>query len=242
MYDNIHIFENPKLQAIALADNFRDMIIEKTRIQSEINIAVSGGNTPEIFFNILTQSHSRLPWENIHIFWVDERCVPAEDPESNYGMTRKSLLDKIDIPKKNIHRILGEEDPDTEAKRYSKEIKLKVFSDNTWPVFDWILLGLGEDGHTASLFPGSAVLENTKSISAVAFHPQTGQRRITLTLPVLNHAKRIIYLVSGQSKAQRIYHILKSENNHPNIPAARVKPVNGIIEWFLDKDAAERFT
>jgi len=194
------------------------------------------------FFNTLTEIYSLLPWERIHIFWVDERCVRPEDPESNYGMTRYSLLDKIDIPKLNVHRIFGEADPDIEAQRYSEEIKQTVFSDNRWPVFDWSLLGLGRDGHTASLFPGTPALENINSISTVATHPQTKQKRITLTLPVLNHSLRIAYLVSGSSKAEVIGHILRSNQNHSDIPASLVKPISGTIDWFLDRNAAERIT
>jgi 6-phosphogluconolactonase len=242
MYDNVYIFDNPKLQAEALANKFQDMIVEKVQKQNRINIAVSGGSTPQLFFDTLAESYSRLPWEKIHIFWVDERCVPPADPESNYGMTRKSLLDKVDIPELNLHRIFGEADPEIEAMRYAEEINLNVKSNNAWPIFDWILLGLGEDGHIGSLFPNSPLLENTKSLSAVAIHPQTKQKRITLTLPVLNHALRITFLVSGISKAQIIKNIFASEKTHSDIPARLVKPESGIIEWYLDKSAAERIT
>jgi len=242
MKNNIHIFENPKLLANALADNFHDMVVNNTKTRDTINIALSGGSTPKIFFTTLAESHSQLPWKKIHIFWADERCVPPEDPESNYGMTRKSLLNNIDIPDINVHRIIGEADPESEASRYSEEIKLRVFSDKIRPEFDWILLGLGEDGHTASLFPNSPVLKNTKSISAVAIHPQTGQKRITLTLPVLNYAQRISFLVSGLSKTQMVDNILREKISHPDIPASLVKPVKGNINWFLDRDAAKRIT
>jgi 6-phosphogluconolactonase len=237
--DNIHVFENPGLQAIALANKFQDMITRQFKSRNKINIALSGGKTPLLFFDALVQNHGNLPWEKIHIYWVDERCVTPEDRESNYGMTHKSLLIKIDIPQRNIHRIKGELEPDIETIRYSEEIKLQVFFENHWPVFDWILLGLGEDGHTASLFPGSSLLENTHSISAVGIHPQSGQRRITLTLPVLNHGKIITFLVSGQSKAAVLVDLLKPIDDNPGLPAARVNPVGGMLEWYLDRDAAE---
>jgi 6-phosphogluconolactonase len=157
-------------------------------------------------------------------------------------MTKKILLDEINIPNSNVHRIRGEANPETEVKRYGKEINQIVYSKNILPKFDWILLGLGEDGHTASLFPDSGVLENTNSISAIASHPQTKQKRITLTLPVLNEASIITFLVSGRSKAQMVEKIFLSDRNQPDLPASLVKPVRGEIEWFFDKDAAERLT
>lgn len=239
MRDSIHIAENSNLLAKDLANYFQDMIAGQLPTQDKINIAISGGNTPKLFFEKLANLHNNLPWEKIHIFWVDERCVSPGDAESNYGMTQRSLLDKITIPEENVHPILGDSDPESEAKRYGEEINHHVYSDNAWPEFDWILLGLGEDGHTASLFPQSLLLEDRSTISAVAIHPQTEQRRITLTLPVLNHAKRITFLVSGPSKAQVVRKILVLANTQTDFPASLVNPVSGKCKWFIDKDAAQ---
>jgi len=239
MRDSIHIAENLNLLAKDLVNYFQDMIAGQLQTQDKINIAISGGKTPKLFFEKLAKSHNNLPWEKIHIFWVDERCVPPGDAESNYGMTQRSLLDKITIPAENVHPVLGESDPESEAKRYGEEINHHIYSDNTWPEFDWILLGLGEDGHTASLFPQSPLLEDTSTISAVAIHPQTKQRRITLTLPVLNHAKRITFLVSGPSKAQIVRKILVPGKTKTDFPATLVNPVSGKCKWFLDKDVAQ---
>lgn len=238
MMDNIHISETSKIQAIALAEDFHKMALEYLKSQNEIYIALSGGNTPKLFFNELADFQDHIPWDKIHIFWSDERCVPPDDEDSNYRMTKRYLFDKIDIPSSNIHRILGEAEPELEEKRYSDEISQNIKFKNGWPVFDWIMLGLGEDGHIASLFPGSDVLGETKAISVVAQHPKSGQRRISLTLPVLNHAKRITYLVSGSSKAQIIRDIYSNNEDHMDVPAARVHPIAGIIDWYLDKDAA----
>jgi len=242
MKDNIHIFENPEQLAIGLADHFRNMIVELSKTRKMIHIAISGGSTPKLFFQRLAEHHRHLPWEKIHLFWVDERCVPVEDHESNFGMTKKSLLDKIDIPKSNIHYIIGNADPDTEARRYSEDIRQSLFSHNNWPVFDWILLGLGEDGHTASLFPGSPLLHHSDANAAVAIHPQTNQKRITLTLPLINHAKNIIFLVSGHSKADIVGEIFRSTDRKKTIPATYIAPESGRVEWFLDQDAAKRLS
>ena len=127
MNNNIHIFENQKLLAAGLADNFGNMILGQIQTREKINIAISGGKTPKILFEKLAQDYSHLPWGKINFFWVDERCVPPEDRESNYGMTRRTLLDKVTIPKSNVHRILGEADPETEVKRYGNEINQIVY-------------------------------------------------------------------------------------------------------------------
>ena len=233
---NIHVFDSIDQQVYQLAHSFNDLIISYLRQKSQVNIAISGGKTPAHFFTILTENFKELPWVRINIYWVDERCVPPEHEQSNYGMTKKYLLDKIDIPQNNIFRIHGEATPEDESKRYAGVISSVNEMENGWPVFDWILLGLGEDGHTASLFPGSAILKNVNSISEVATHPETGQKRITLTLPVLNHARKATFLVSGSSKSKVVRRILKQTAQFRDLPAAMINP--GIAEWYLDNDAA----
>ena len=149
------------------------------------------------------------------------------------------LIKNITIPEKNIHRIRGEEMPHTEAERYCREISqfLPKTADNR-PVFDWILLGLGEDGHTASVFPGFQIPENKATVCAVASHPITKQKRITLTLPVINCARKVTFLVSGQTKTALVTSIIKRKGKSKKLPAARVLPVKGELEWYLDAEAA----
>ena len=236
--DAIHIFDTPQILATTLAEVFYKRVHEQLTNQDLLYIAISGGSTPVLFFRTLADNFERIPWEKIHIFWVDERCVAPDNEESNYGMTKKNLLDKINIPMRNVHRIQGEERPAFEAERYAAEIRQNVFIKNNWPVFDWILLGLGSDGHTASLFPGSPLLDKSDSISAVANHPESGQNRITITFPVLNGAKIITFLVSGSSKKQIIREILGRDKTDVNYPASRINPGQGILEWYLDKNAA----
>jgi len=235
----IHIFENANELAQALAVDFQGAVVQAAAENRSLNIALSGGSTPALFFQKLASSSHRenISWRHVHFFWGDERCVPPDHPDSNYGMTKKHLLDHIAIPEKNVHRILGENEPHDEASRYASEITQWLSVDeNGWPEFDWILLGLGEDGHTASIFPGSNVLEDRTNICAVATHPETGQKRITLTLPVINHAKRISFLVTGENKAEMVANIL---SGNESLPAAFVQPIHGILEWRLDKQAGK---
>ncbi len=184
---------------------------------------------------------SELSWQNIHLWWGDERCVSPDHIDSNYRMVRESLLDHINIAAKNVHRILGESRPESEARRYGEELVRNLPSSDTGvPVFDLILLGIGEDGHTASIFPDSDLNENDNSYCAVSENPGIAHKRITMTMPVLNHAKRVMFMVSGTSKADVVDQILNQKEKGKFLPASRVKPVNGDIIWFLDRNAAAR--
>lgn len=239
MKTEIKIFKTPEKLADRLADDFQNLVDEANKFNRDFFVALSGGSTPLLFFQKLASSPHRenIAWQNVHFFWGDERCVPPDHPDSNYGMTKKNLLDLIAIPDENIHRILGENTPQDEAKRYAREIhQLLPISQNGLPEFDWILLGLGDDGHTASIFPDSDVLEERTDICAVAVHPETGQKRITLTLPVINHAKRISFLVTGENKAKMVAKVLSGDES---LPASFVQPMHGILEWRLDEQAGK---
>jgi len=225
--------------AASLAADFQNVVNDAAKRNDDIYIALSGGSTPALFFQKLASSPYRenIAWQNVHFFWGDERCVPPDHPESNYGMTKKHLLDHTSIPDENIHRIVGENDPETEVNRYVSEIlQLLPVNQHGWPEFDWILLGLGDDGHTASIFPGADVLEERTNICAVAAHPETGQKRITLTLPAINHAKRISFLVTGENKAKIVAKVL---SGNELLPASSVQPNHGILEWHLDEQAGK---
>jgi len=240
----VRIFDSALLAAAALAEELRKLVDNVTRQQQVLSVALSGGNTPRIFYNYLaTTSANEIAWGNVHLFWGDERCVPPDHPESNYHLVDEILLNKIAIPQRNIHRVRGEAKPAQECSRYGEEInRLLPKANNGLPVFDWILLGLGEDGHTASIFPGRQILEVESSICAVATHPRSRQQRITLTLPILNNANRITFLVSGTSKSHILSLIMKREQNSLAFPAARVQPQHGVLEWYIDKAAASLLT
>lgn len=203
----------------------------------EFAVALSGGATPALFFQILAAK--RVDWDRVHLYWGDERCVPPDHENSNYLMTRLTLLGKIDIPEENIHRIRGEDAPGEEAVRYAGEIRRTVApGEGAVPGFDWIILGLGTDGHTASIFPGFELQPEPGNVCAVAIHPETGQERITLTLQVINNARRVTFLAAGRNKASVAETILSRKGRYLDFPASRVNPRLGSLEWFLDREAA----
>ena len=239
MVDNrVKIYDSPQLAAGALSQRLKDEINKKEGI---FNLSISGGSTPKVLFGTLAEEpfNNGINWDKTHFWWCDERCVPPDDSESNFGMTNEILLSRIAIARENIHRIKGEDDPNKEAVRYAMDIeKLICGGRSCVPEFDWVLLGLGDDGHTASLFPGKNLLFVYSNIVGVAKHPESGQKRISLTKEVLNSAKKITFLVTGKDKAKILSDILL---NHPigkNYPAAEIKPIAGTIDWVIDKAAA----
>jgi 6-phosphogluconolactonase len=242
MQPQVHIFNSPSELANNLAEIFYNDIGELTLSQHKVTIALSGGSTPLLLFKKIATRNSLATlvneWNKVHIYWCDERCVPPHHPDSNYGMANRYLLRALNIKDTNIHRIHGEDEPVNEAIRYGEEVRNQVITINSIPVFDWIFLGMGEDGHTASVFPDQISLLYSDAICAVATHPVTGQQRITLTGKPLIHAKRISFIVTGSSKAQRIQEIFQDKPAAGQYPARYIKPLKGRLEWYLDKEAA----
>jgi len=207
--------------------------------QAMFDIALSGGNSPKGLFEKLSSEYKdAIPWNRIRFWWGDERCVPPTDEQSNYKMTVDFLLSKVQIPAENIQRIRGEETPEAEAKRYAKALKNTLKLSDGLPVFDLIILGLGDDGHTASIFPNQIKLMNTSDICAVARHPGSGQQRITICGKVLNNAKRVYFLVTGENKAMRVSEIMNDKEAARLLPAYHIAPHNGKLVWYLDEAAA----
>lgn len=239
MNQSIKIFDTPQLAAEALAEQFKSNV-ERLLINHNIfTIALAGGNTPRLFYTILGNQLSDWPvWNKVHLFWGDERCVPPSHMESNYRMVKESLIDKINIPDKNIHRIHGESEPASETLRYQQEIIDNISeSDSGWPVFNWILLGMGDDGHTASIFPGADPPSENQPICTAAVHPLTRQKRVSLTIPAINRAKEAIFLISGRSKAPIVRSIINREKDSVRFPAVQVIPLSGNLTWYLDLEA-----
>jgi len=236
MIGNVKIFRSAEETASALADELAQMISSFDEDRT-FNIALSGGSTPKLLFHALADRHrDSVNWHKVSLFWVDERCVPPDDPESNYGMTLHALLERIDIPPVNVHRIMGEAEPYSEAVRYSEVIEKGVSFKNALPFFDVILLGLGEDGHTASIFPGSENLFCVWEACAVAVNPYSYQKRITITGRIINNAGVVIFLVSGKPKSGIVREIIGGENT-AGYPAGHVAPSDGRLIWYLDEDA-----
>lgn len=202
-------------------------------------IALSGGKTPELIFDYLAEFYnSKINWSKTNIFWGDERCVPPEDPESNYKMAKEHLLSKISIPEKNVFRIAGEAEPELEAIRYSGILKNNLYQKNNIPCFDLILLGLGEDGHTASIFPDQMNLIESDKICSAAVHSKSNQQRITLTAKTINNSKSILFIAVGKSKSMVVSEIINSNKSAKKYPAFYIKPSFGKLIWLVDKQAA----
>lgn len=229
------VFENPQAVAAAFAEKLLSWIPE----EGPYHIALSGGSTPKLLFRLLAKSYiDKLPWDRIHFWWGDERCVPPGDPESNFGVTHDLLLSRLNIPAENVHRIRGEDEPEVAAKKYSDEIKKIIPVSEHLPVFNLIILGMGDDGHTASIFPYQLHLLESPNICEVATHPDSGQKRVTLTGRVINAAARVAFLVTGVTKAERAREIFRQEDEARRYPAAYISPEEGELCWFLDKAAA----
>ncbi|WP_047047196.1 6-phosphogluconolactonase [Vibrio mexicanus] len=206
-----------------------------------VHISLSGGSTPKMLFKLLaTDAYaSTIQWNNLHFWWGDERCVAPDDAESNYGEANALLFSKVNLPAENIHRILGENEPKAEAERFAKEMADVIPTENGTPVFDWILLGVGADGHTASLFPGQTNYQD-ENLSVLASHPESGQIRVSKTAKVLEAAKRISYLVLGAGKVEIVHEIHTTPANDLPYPAAKIQSKTGETEWYLDSDAAAK--
>lgn len=204
-------------------------------------VAISGGSTPRRLYTLLGSEAYRhqVDWQHVHLFWADERCVLKEDEASNFKTAFDTLLSKVALPDKNIHRIKGEEAPDKAARDYEEDIG-RFFGESERPGFDLIILGMGEDGHTASLFPGSKSLEERVRLAIPVYLERPKKNRITLTLPVLNNADQILFLVAGPSKAAILSEILGEKEKKEGFPAGLVRPAQGNMTWLIDREAAEK--
>jgi 6-phosphogluconolactonase len=202
-------------------------------------VALSGGSTPRALYSLLASAEyrERIDWRGVHLFWGDERCVPPDHPESNYRMVQEALLSRINIPPANIHRMAGEKEPAEAATAYEDELRrFFQLTEGQVPRFDLILLGLGEDGHTASLFPGSAALEEKEHLVATAYVERLKAHRLTITLPVINAAAQVSFLVSGESKSAILKALLGRDSDAAQYPAGKINPPTGELTWFITQD------
>lgn len=226
----------------AVAGALVDTLRAATAGARRCSIALPGGNTPRALYRLLGSDYREaLPWERVHIFWGDERFVPADNPRSNYRLAREEWLDHIAIPPQNVHPMPTDlADIDEAARLY--EATLRAHFPGPWPRFDLILLGLGPDGHTASLFPGSPALEE-RSRCVVATHaPVEPPLRLTLTLPAIKGAAAVWFLVSGADKASALQQALAGGSEARRLPAAAVRPIHGRLTWWADEAAAALLT
>ena len=239
----------PRIQVVsdleAMSHKAAEIFVNSSRTciasKGKFSAAISGGFTPRKLYSLLGSAEysPQVDWQRVHFFWVDERCVPKEHEESNFKAAFDTLLSKISIPGENIHRIKGEENPDKAARDYEKEVR-NFFGLSGLPMFDLVILGMGEDGHTASLFPGWNLLKERIRLAAPVYLERPNRNRITLTLPVLNNSTQILFLVAGHSKADVVYEILGHGRKKERYPAGLISPVHGSITWLIDQEAAEK--
>jgi 6-phosphogluconolactonase len=235
MAQDIRIFDSVDALAAASAE----LIISESAAADRYTLAFSGGTTPEKIYALWAQKYMNIEhWQKIRCFWSDERCVPPDDPESNYRMVRQTLLIPMQIPPDHIFRIYGEEEPEAEAKRYSEVLEREVPERGGIPSFDLVMLGIGEDGHTASIFPDRMSLFNSPMNCAVAEHPVSKQHRITFTGRILDAAQTILVLATGMKKAEIVKSILRFPQQSRQYPVSRLRTASGSVVWMLDKEAA----
>ena len=242
----IQVYPDRDRLALATAEHFARSAAQHTAERGRFSVALAGGSTPKAAYALLaSQDFAYLDWRRIHVFWGDERCVSPDHPDSNYRMARQALLDHVSIPAENVHRLQGEIPPKLAAADYEQELyAFFAPKDALIPqprTFDLVLLGMGDDGHTASLFPGSPGLQTTDHWVVAVEHnnpPPPLVTRLSLTLPAINAADQVIFLVAGAKKAVRLKQVLMPESGEPSLPAQLVQPISGQLNWLIDAQAA----
>ncbi|UCC82806.1 MAG: 6-phosphogluconolactonase [Gemmatimonadota bacterium] len=237
----IRVFQNPDLVAEAAADVFAArarQVVESARL---LHVVLSGGCTPLRLFKLLAAEPYRdaIPWNRVHFFWGDERTVPPDHADSNFGAANEALLSKLELPRENVHRIHGEHrDPQEAALDYETELRRHFgLADSEFPRFDLVYLGMGADGHTASLFPGSEALEERRRLAVAHWVEGLGAHRITLTYPTFNNASCILLLVTGGEKAETLREVLEGPGEPLRYPVQLIRPEGGELHWYIDKGA-----
>jgi len=248
MRGRLHVAADADALARAAAGEFLVYAWEAIRARGRFTVALAGGDTPraayaEIAATWRTWGDGPLDWDRVHVFWGDERHVPPDDPRSNYGMARETLLSRVPLPPANVHPVPAAlPDPRDGASRYDAMLRdfFEVEEGQAFPRFDLVLLGMGADGHTASLFPGGETLREGRRLAVATPGPEdgVGDWRITLTLPVLNHAATVVVLVSGARKSATLHSVLEGPAADPPLPIERLNPESGALVWMADREAA----
>jgi 6-phosphogluconolactonase len=239
MKPKLRIFDDLERLSIHAANLFSEQAARSILERDQFLIALNGGGTPTRLFQLLaTDFRDKIEWAKVHVFWGDERCVPPDDPGSSYGQARELLLSRVPIPESNIHRIKGEFTPVEASKEYSLLLKEYASPPFNWPRFDLVYLGMGEDGHTASLFPGSPVNVTEAALPVTAHYQDRPANRVTLTQLVLNSARMIVFMATGEKKAITLAEVLSDRYNPELYPAQRIDSKDGELIWLVDDGAA----
>jgi 6-phosphogluconolactonase len=236
----LHVFDDAAAVAGGAAVSIAERAREAIEARGLFTFALSGGSTPRRVYELLAGEEFRTDmdwWPNVHLYFGDERMVPPDHAESNYRMASEALLSKVSIPPENVHRIDGVGDAAANASAYEREMR-GLFGDAEWPRLDLVLLGMGDDGHTASLFPGTTALDEKRLWVAPNWVEKLGAWRVTLTAPAINAARRVTFLVTGSGKAGRLREVLKGERDPALLPSQLIRPTDGTLEWFVDREAA----
>lgn len=222
------------------ARQFSALAAAAIQARGYFSVALAGGSTPQALYRLLAGPPfaGEVDWRRVHVFWGDERCVPPDHPDSNYGMARLALLDHVPLLPENIHRMAGEKEPQQAAAGYEEELRAFFEARRlSSPCFDLVLLGMGEDGHTASLFPGTAAVREQERWVVAHLVAALKARRITLTPVILNQAAQTTFLVSGAGKAERLRQVLEGPAQPEQLPAQAIHPQNGRLTWLVDEAA-----
>ncbi len=239
MRGTLIICADPESLAREAARRFAAAVEMRGRTESAVRVALAGGSTPRRLYELLAapEFQGRIPWAKLHFFWGDERLVPPDHPESNYRLAREALLRHAPLPQENIHPVTVQSSAEATALAYEQELRAHFRQRRGAPAFDVILLGLGADGHTASLFPRAAPLAERERLVVAAYSPVGGPPRVTFTLPLINQARQILFLVAGEDKAAALRLAVEAPGT---LPAQQVAPGQGALVWLVDSAAASQ--
>ena len=242
MKADIRIFKDSDALSKAAMEIFIQAAKHAIEANGRFLVALSGGGTPSGLYRLLTNEPYRneINWKKTFVFWGDERCVPPNDPGSNYHQAYEILLKHVPLPKENILRVKGELQPEQASDAYAQTLKDFADPGLDWPHFDLVLLGMGDDGHTASLFPGSPVEATSPTLAVTGYYQGRPANRVTLTPLVFNSARKIMYLATGQGKAVTLSRVLSDVLNQEQYPAQRIRPTDGQVIWLVDEAAASQ--
>ncbi len=242
MKPKIQIFKDLQGLSLAAANLFVDLAAQAITARGRFLTALSGGSTPKPLYEYLARAPYRdqIEWDKVHTFWGDERCVPHNDPGNNYFQAKQALFDHVPLPLENIHRIASELEPKDAANDYAYVLNTFAEAPYSWPRFDLVLLGMGDDGHTASLFPGSQVDITSPTIAVTANYQDRPARRASLTPLVFNAARQVVFLLTGQGKSETLANILNGVYHPELLPAQRIHPTDGEVRWLVDEAAASK--
>lgn len=236
---HIRIFKDMETLSRAAADLFVERATESITEHGRFLVALNGGGTPNRLFKLLAADYrEKVDWQHVHVFWGDERCVTPGDAGSSYGQAWDAFLRHVPIPESNIHRVKGELEPAEASKDYALTLSRFASPPLEFPRFDLVYLGMGEDGHTASLFPGSPVDVTEAALPVTAQYQDRPANRVTLTPPVFNQARTVAFMVTGEKKVLTLAEVLSKRYDPERLPAQRISPKNGNLLWLVDEEAA----